>query len=282
MTTLDRQQLATLLGPPLFAGLVLGANQTRAGAFLSWPLSIGYWIAISVATWLLFAAATQVARLVLRPWSPPRWATWFVGAIVGSLAARPAIYEIATLFRPLMDGPALRQMPPATLTLGFVSYYITNWSVIIAMWMLASWAADRWRAHSVRNAEGATAPDTIAVQSGITSRPVGFLGRLPPALGRDVLALQSEDHYVRVFTRLGDTLILTSFSDAIETLGLNGLAGQRVHRSWWIADGAVSESGTHGRRSFARLANGIEVPISQTYRETTRLSGILNPTPATG
>jgi DNA-binding LytR/AlgR family response regulator len=103
----------------------------------------------------------------------------------------------------------------------------------------------------------------------------GIFAKLPANLGHDVRALHSEDHYVRIYTRSGDALVLGTISDAIKTLELSGYSGQRVHRCWWVASGAVVETVSTGRRLGARLANGVEVPISQTYREVARLSGVL-------
>ncbi len=276
MVKLDRTTLALLIVPPLLAGIVLGANQTRAGAYLPWLLSIGYWVTISLITWLSFAVGTFAARGLLRPWSPPAWWCWLVGAVAGSLVARPLIYSTAAIFRPLMQAPVLREMPPVALTTEFFVYYITNWSVIIIMWLAACWLAEKWRRDASPSADS-LAPHW-AEGDGQSADKWGndaILSRIPPALGRDVLALHSEDHYVRVYTRQGDALILAAISDAVRTLELNGYHGQRVHRSWWVANGAIAGSEVRGRKLMVSLANGIEVPISQTYREIVKASGLV-------
>lgn len=276
MVKRDRLTLIFLIVPPLLAGLVLGANQTRAGAYLPWLLSIGYWMAISLATWLALALGTMITRLLLRPWSPPDGLNWLVGAVVGSLAARPVIYAIASQFRPLMEAPTLRQMPPASLSPDFLVYYVTNWSVIIVMWLTACWLEAKLR-RDAASRHHAAAPVLATRESRLSDRwdEDGFLSRIPRALGRDVLALQSEDHYVRLFTRDGDALILASISEAVRALESGGCAGQRVHRSWWIAIGAIGKSEVRGRRMFVTLVNGVEVPVSQTYREVARIAGLV-------
>lgn len=262
-----------LLGPPLLAGIVLGANQTRAGAYLPWIGSIAYWLALGFATWWLIALATWGARVLLRPWNPPAWSVWLIGAVVGSLVARPTIYAITDIFRPLMEEPRLREMRPVSLDLDFLGHYLTNWSVIIVMWLVASWVEREWRGALAGRAQ--SPPVATPASPGA---PVfdDFLRRLSPSLGRDVIALQSEDHYVRVHTRLGDTLVLATLSDAIAGVERSGIVGQRVHRSWWVAHGAVASANTSGRRMTAVLGNGIEVPVSHTYREVARLAGVLS------
>jgi hypothetical protein len=276
LVKLDKTTLVLLIVPPFLAGVVLGANQTRAGAYLPWLLSIGYWVTISVVTWLMLGFGTVAARLLLRPWSPSAWLCWLVGAVAGSLAARPLIYTTASIFRPLMEAPVLREMPPVAPTAEFLGYYITNWSVIIIMWLTACWLEAKWRSDPTRISNMvAPALERIDEHRADIWASDGFLSRIPPALGRNILALHSEDHYVRVYTRQGDALILAAISDAVRALELSGCLGLRVHRSWWVANGAISGSELRGRKMIVSLENGIEVPVSQTYREIAKVSGLV-------
>ena len=101
----------------------------------------------------------------------------------------------------------------------------------------------------------------------------GFLDRLPPRLGRDLLCLQMEDHYVRAHTSRGSDLILTPLKEAIADLG--AAEGLQVHRSWWVARDAVAEPVTRGRNLVLRLTNGLEVPVSRTSVAKLRAAGWL-------
>ncbi len=100
-----------------------------------------------------------------------------------------------------------------------------------------------------------------------------LLTRLGPRLGGDVLALQGEDHYVRVHTALGSELLLMRLGDAIEEL--DGLAGERVHRSWWVARDAVAAARVNGRRVLLTLTNGLEAPVNREATSRLRRSGWL-------
>ena len=184
-----------LVGLPLVAGLVLGANQTRAGAYLPWILSIVYWVATSLTTWWLLVLATALMRRLLRPWAPPAPAIWLLGGVLGSFAARPAIYAIVEVFRPFMAAPALRQMVSASADLQFLAYYLTNWSAILVMWCAACWWLER--PEPVPEAVPAGVRDTEQ----LLPRSHGLLLRLPAEIGRDVIAVQAEDHYVRFHTK---------------------------------------------------------------------------------
>jgi hypothetical protein len=101
--------------------------------------------------------------------------------------------------------------------------------------------------------------------------PPRLLARLPPRLGGPVIALQGEDHYVRVHTALGSELVLMRLGDAIEEL--DGAAGERVHRSWWVARDAVRDVRASGRRLSLILSNGVEVPVTREASTRLRRSG---------
>jgi hypothetical protein len=88
-----------------------------------------------------------------------------------------------------------------------------------------------------------------------------FLDRLPPRLGRELLCLQMEDHYVRAHTAAGSDLILIPLHQAAAEL--EGLEGLQVHRSWWVARRAVVAVERDGRSVRLRLCNGVTAPVSR-------------------
>lgn len=90
-----------------------------------------------------------------------------------------------------------------------------------------------------------------------------FIDRLPAHIRADILCLQVEDHYVRVHGRSGSAMVLMRFSDALR--GIDHLPGSQVHRSWWVAAGAVTGLRRTGRTAQLTLSNGTSVPVSQPY-----------------
>jgi hypothetical protein len=277
--SMSRKLILTLLvfvGLPIFVGMVLGGNQTRAGAQLPWLFSILYWVALSVSTWWLMAAGTWLLDRLLSPWSPPVWLVWILGGVAGSFVARPVIYQFASLFKQWMNDGQLRAMPPVEFSVQFGVYYITNWSVVLIMWVAAqgafhylqAWVKPEARIDPVAPPQLSPTDDSTISSSVSTTAPsfVGFLERLPPFLGRDVIALHSEDHYLRVYTRKGDALVLVTISEAIRTLESLGFSGLQVHRSWWLSLDAVIEAKIRDRKTYAMLNTGLEVPVSQTYK----------------
>jgi DNA-binding LytR/AlgR family response regulator len=102
-------------------------------------------------------------------------------------------------------------------------------------------------------------------------RPVPFLERVPSRLGRELIALEAEDHYLRVHTALGSELILARLSDAVAQL--EGFDGLQVHRSWWVAADAVAGLVVQNGRLGLQLRNGLIAPVSRTYRGAVRARG---------
>lgn len=94
------------------------------------------------------------------------------------------------------------------------------------------------------------------------ARPTPRVEIQPLRLGRDVLCLQMEDHYVRVHGSDGSRLIFASLGRAIAEL--KSVEGMQVHRSWWVARDAVEGMIEDGRNIRLRLRNGLEVPIGRT------------------
>lgn len=97
-----------------------------------------------------------------------------------------------------------------------------------------------------------------------TPRPAAAVltSRLKPDLrGAAILALEAEDHYVRIHTDRGSDLVLMRLADAILEMG--NAEGARAHRSWWVARAAIAQSRRADGRGVLTLVNGIEVPVSR-------------------
>jgi DNA-binding LytR/AlgR family response regulator len=94
--------------------------------------------------------------------------------------------------------------------------------------------------------------------------PSEIRSRLTPRLARArLLAVQSEDHYLRVRTDAGSALILMRLADALAAL--EDADGFRVHRSWWVARTAVHTVRWKAGRGEFTLSDGAVVPVSRTY-----------------
>jgi len=102
--------------------------------------------------------------------------------------------------------------------------------------------------------------------------PARFLDRLPPKL-RDarLIAVQAEDHYLRLHTDRGSDLILMRLADALSEL--EGLEGAQTHRSWWVARDALASVARGDGRAILTLDGGLTAPVSRRYARALREAG---------
>jgi hypothetical protein len=76
-----------------------------------------------------------------------------------------------------------------------------------------------------------------------------------------LIAVEAEDHYVRVHTDAGSELLAMRFAEAVEELGQ--AYGFHIHRSWWVAGDAIESVRWNRGVGEARLAHGIVAPVSR-------------------
>ena len=107
----------------------------------------------------------------------------------------------------------------------------------------------------------------LQVRGDETIAEPAWLDTLPPHLGRDLILLQAQDHYIRVETKLGEALIRGKLQDAASELGDYGL---RLHRSWWAARRAIVSYRYKNGVPVVTLENGTELPVGRTYRRSVR------------
>ncbi|NKX44179.1 LytTR family DNA-binding domain-containing protein [Roseicyclus persicicus] len=104
-------------------------------------------------------------------------------------------------------------------------------------------------------------------------RRPGFLDRVEGVPEGRLLRVSADDHYLHVVTTAGCGRILMRFRDALEEL--EALPGHRIHRSHWVAEGAILRIRAEGRRHLAELGDGTALPVSRAYLDDLRAAGLL-------
>lgn len=105
--------------------------------------------------------------------------------------------------------------------------------------------------------------------------PARFMARLPMRLRHArLIALEAEDHYLRVHTDAGSELILMRLGDAVTEL--DGLDGSRTHRSWWVARAAVTDVVVVAGRVSLILNDGLTAPVSRASKPVLAQAGWLD------
>lgn len=243
--------LAIMTGIGLFLG-VLGPFGT-----INMPL------AVRLISWLLFAYLGYACYRPMEPlvaWGArtlhlPRIGLWIGAALISSIPMTWAVLSIGNLRNPF-HWPGL----DVALT-SYFYVFVVGGAVTLLFNVLGLRKRDAFAAHVV--------PETAALEAPVSQLPPAsespksnpLLDQLPPALGSEVIALEMEDHYVRVHTALGSELVLMRLRDAM--LHVADVEGRQVHRSWWIARGAVEDVRREGRNVRLVLPGGLEAPVSR-------------------
>lgn len=205
------------------------------GSYLSGtlPVRTAYWVVCLWAGWLAFG----VSFPILARWAEARGLSAWVWA--------PPAVAVLTLLPVVLSRTLAVRLWPVVGQVGWLEWYGQG-LVISALATAGMMWATRLR-------------ETAATKSDAESADPR--DRLPPRLGRTVLCLQMEDHYVRVHTLQGSALVLMSLSQAMA--GLKDLDGTQTHRSWWVARAGVVGVVEDGRNMRLRLTGGLEAPVSR-------------------
>lgn len=199
-----------------------------------------------------------------------RYVFWQLGLVGGGLIGALIEPWVARLFpgRPRLF--ALAQIaamtPPISLWVSVIPVLLFGnpFNPAKMFWVMPSVATINvavvglaWLTRSaLRRPVAAPAPEGIA--------PPGLRCRLSPRLARArLVAVEAEDHYLRVRTDAGSDLVLMRFGDALEALG--ACDGFRTHRSWWVARAAVETARWKAGRGELVLSDGSTAPVSRTY-----------------
>jgi hypothetical protein len=86
-----------------------------------------------------------------------------------------------------------------------------------------------------------------------------------------LIAVEAEDHYLRVHTDAGTELVTARFADALAELA--EAPGFRTHRSWWVAAGAIEDVRWRRGAGEARLTGGLTVPVSRSQAPALKSAG---------
>jgi len=230
--------------PTLITILVLGSFLAVLGPYqthqLGFPGVWFYWTGLMSLGWASNALVSTVLTRFTGNW--PRLAHY---ALASFLISVPIAIGVVTI-QALLSHPFNAQALPVV----FIFVWVISAAVTALGWLMERRAA---------------APETPAISRAL-------LDKLPPRLRRaPLLALQSEDHYLRVHTGAGDALILMRLSDAMTAV--EKLDGRQTHRSWWVARQAVDTVSRGDGRAILTLSNGVQAPVSRTHAPALRESG---------
>jgi hypothetical protein len=226
-------------------GLLLGVTGPFGSQTVLDPaVKYAFWMAIALAG---FGAAAAAGRLLFSVVADKNTAVRILA--VAAASAVPMTFFVAWAMGVVRPG---RMFSPVQM-LGLFPY------VALVQALIAWFTFPHKQAWEAEPAEQPTAAPVY---------PPEFVAKLPAAMRRDIIALEAEDHYVRVHTLHGSALILMRLTDAAALI--DPRLGLRVHRSWWVAKDGVLALETTAGRAIARLVDDKAVPISRAYLPAAR------------
>lgn len=235
---------------------VIGVVLAFIGPFGSADQPLGYRLPIWIGfAWLGYAIYNPMGYVVDRLHSAlhlPVYGLWAAMTLLATIPMTIAVWCIGFL-------PNVPRMPdPSEALSAYLNVLVIGASITVVFILI-----ERGKAKPKTEPPGVEPvldekPDRV-----LENIPKGpqFLDRLPPELGSELIALEMEDHYVRAHTALGSDLVLLRMRDAVAEL--NGLDGAQIHRSWWVARGAVTDVKREGRNVRLVLEGGLEAPVSR-------------------
>ncbi|MDR6146179.1 hypothetical protein QE363_001972 [Sphingomonas sp. SORGH_AS870] len=234
--SLDRRSILLVVqwvGLAFIAGILLAILGPFGSYLNGGPLRLfGYWIGAMLLGLLIYGMAYRIVAISVVTGS---WAWWIALIVAGLLASIPEALATRMLAFRLWPELAGIDISPGlwfvqTATIGVIA--TTGVGLI---------------QRRARSASPDAAPSASAIP-------------IAAPLGGEVLALQMEDHYVRVHRPTGSELILMPLGRAIKAVEADGL---RTHRSWWVAAHAVAAVEGNARSMRLQLSNGLVAPVAR-------------------
>lgn len=152
--------------------------------------------------------------------------------IIESLVVQPEVFDDSDI-----GGPGLQ----------YISEYATLFSIVLPLnlflWIVIERIGSREKSQQSQ-------PKTP-----------NFIRKLVNYTMDDVIAIQADEHYIKIHSFRGEELIYYRFGDAVNELA--DFNGFQAHRSWWVARPAVKRLVKEGRRKKLELSNGLVVPLSR-------------------
>lgn len=238
---------------PFLAAIPLGLLLGFAGPFGTYPTlptatRYAFWLGLTFA-----CAVVAVAAEASLPLTRLRAGAVRIGA-VAAVSALPMTFVVAWTMSLVQPG---RSYTPQQLPALFAAVAVVQLLVVLAITI------------SAPAGEGAEAsgPASVVLKPEPEAIPPAFpsalLSRLPPEIGGDIIALETEDHYLRVHAVGGSALILMRMADAVALI--DPQLGAQVHRRWWVAQAAVTGLRTDGNKLVIRLIDETLVPVGRTF-----------------
>lgn len=242
---------------PVFLGgagvvlvIVFTLLQPGISAELSGVTLLMFWSAhVFAALALLQGAQVGLQRVPVFARASPVMQIIVSGA-VGAVLFAP----LAGVFDQIFGVAALTDDSQETLIEGVISEFTGAVGLVMVTWI----GLNLTRLVQIHAPTSPTAAKT-------TPETPAFWDRVPPEIGRDLVGMSAELHYLRVYTTTGQALVLYSFGQAMTDLK-GVVKGVQIHRSHWVARAHIVACEPRGKGAICTLSTGLELPVSRSRK----------------
>ena len=194
-----------------------------------------YWAVISLVTFFTGSAISIATGVLFENQNFPDWVSWLVGGMAAGVPIGILVWFINIW---VFEIPIERDYS----FLQFIGYSTGIAIIVVTLTFLIS------------NKHAQAAPSSVHSP---------FFKRLPVHLGKTLISLEAQDHYIKVTTTKGSELILQRLGDAQKEL--ENYPGLRVHRSWWVASGQIETVERQNGKMLLAMKNDSIIPVSRNY-----------------
>lgn len=224
--------------------------------FAQWLLQVGVPLLILIGVHLMLSSFKTFDRL-----NP--WFKLTASGLIGGLVFSPVALALDFLFGvdpwPGMD--AVDQLSSLVLkeVAGILPPVLLVWLGINAPRVLG---LNFGRVGDLPTASGGPrAGEEMSPAPAEVDSETGFLNQVPAWVGRDIVYLMAELHYLRIVTTRGQRLVLYNLRDAIDELTPD--SGIQTHRSYWASFAHAKRLVKRDGKVFLLMDDGHEVPVSR-------------------
>lgn len=186
---------------------------------------------------------------------------------LGCLLASPFFYLICGLFPEDPPDEWLDHFASRGWMQGIMAKFLEASPMLLTSWYAVNapllFKRNETKTRYTGNEEPAN--DLIATNESENSKRLNDLySRLPEVLGKELVAISSDLHYLNVYTTCGKTLILGSLKYYADALNETGI---QVHRSSWVSKSHVVKVFMSGNEAWCLMSNGLKIPVSRSKRK---------------
>ena len=260
------QKLLYFCAVPVLIGLYFGWFKADQGGqdLMVRTVLVPYWIGFFLLGWFAVIVAAIAGHQLMKPWCPPLWLISILGPAALSWLGAYIINAYIEFLNSLMPEVIGKSRPlEMNLSLDFLLNFLSFMAPNLALFTAQNYYFNsalkqpiyRYQFTGTQSLDtGASFSEDIEANLDRKTVPASnptFVKLLAKENQGDLVAVQAQEHFIKVWTDSGNELIRYKFGTAL--LELEQQQGMQIHRSYWVVDDAVKQLKKDGAKYFIEL-----------------------------